>query len=101
MHGTRGIHCNLSSLKDIVCKLRLFMLMFYGEMKKLVQLLCFANVLLSNDKTSSIIIKISSIFDCHFSQVNRKMAIKNSVSNDIYLRSMIVLRFSIATYPVY
>ena len=42
----------------------------------------------------------NSVFDCHLSPVWRQMAIENSVSNDFYLRSSIVLAFSIAAYPV-
>ena len=39
------------------------------------------------------------LLDCHLSPHWRQMAIKNSISNDFYLRSSIVLAFSIAAYP--
>ena len=42
----------------------------------------------------------NSDFDCHLSPDWRQMAIENSVSNYFYLRSSIVLTFSIATYSV-
>ena len=51
------------------------------------------------DKRGSKIDK-NSVFDCHLSPVWRQIAIENSVSNDFYLRSSIVLAFSIAAYPV-
>ena len=38
----------------------------------------------------------NSVFDCHLSPVWRQMAIENSVSNNFYLISSIVLAFSIA-----
>ena len=52
----------------------------------------------------------NSVFDCHLSPDWRQMAIKKSgdkwqsktlFSTIIYLRSSIVLTFSIAAYPVY
>ena len=43
----------------------------------------------------------NSAFDFHLSPVGRQIAIENSVSCDFYLRSLIVLTFSIATYPVW
>ena len=39
-------------------------------------------------------------FKCNLSPVGRQKAIKNSVSNDFDLNSLIALTFSIATYPV-
>ena len=42
-----------------------------------------------------------SVFDCHLSPVRRQMAIENTVSIDFYLRSSLVLAFSIAAYPVW
>ena len=44
---------------------------------------------LSNRRTR---IKVArkSVFECHLPPVGRQMAIKNSVSNDFYLRSSIV-----------
>ena len=51
----------------------------------------------------------NSVFDCHFSQVVRQMAIEKSgdkwqyktlFQTIFYLRSSIVLTFSIAAYPV-
>ena len=42
----------------------------------------------------------NSVFDCHLSHDRRQIAIENSVSNDFYLRSSIILTFSIAAYPV-
>ena len=43
----------------------------------------------------------NSVFDCHLSPVGRQMAIKNTVSiNIFYLHSSIVLAFSIAAYSV-
>ena len=44
----------------------------------------------------------NSLFDCHWSQVGRQMAIKNSVSNNFYLLSPMVhvLTISIAANPV-
>ena len=38
-------------------------------------------------------IAINSVLDCHLSPVGRQMAIENSVSNDFYLRSSIILTF--------
>ena len=43
----------------------------------------------------------NSVFDCHISPGGRQMAIENSVSDYFYLRSSIVLTFSIAAYPVW
>ena len=42
----------------------------------------------------------NSVFDCHLLPVWRQMAIENAVSIVFYLRSSIVLAFSIAAYPV-
>ena len=42
----------------------------------------------------------NSVFDCHLSPVWRQMVIENTVSIDFYLRSKIVLAFSIVAYPV-
>ena len=42
----------------------------------------------------------NSVFDCHLSTVGRQMASENSVSSYFYLRSSIVITFSIAAYPV-
>ena len=50
----------------------------------------------SADETSA----RNNVFDCHLSPVGRKMAIENSVFNNIYLHSSIVLTFSISAYPV-
>ena len=43
----------------------------------------------------------NGVFDYHLSQVGRQMANKNSISSDFYLRSSIVLTFSIAAYPMW
>ena len=56
--------------------------------------------LLTIDERGSKIAR-NSDFDCHLSQVWRRMTIERSVSNDFYLRSSIVLMFSIATYLVW
>ena len=58
-----------------------------------------SKTLLTIDKRGSYIAR-NSVFDCHLSPIGRQMAIENSVSNDFYLRSSIVLTFSIATYLV-
>ena len=58
-----------------------------------------SNTLLAIDERESKIAR-NSVFDCHLSLAWRQMTIENSVSNDFYLRSSIVLTFSIATYPV-
>ena len=42
----------------------------------------------------------NSVFDFHLSPAWRQMAIENTVSIDFYLRSSIVLAFSIVAYPV-
>ena len=42
----------------------------------------------------------NSVSGCHLLPVWRQMAIKNSVSNDFDLRSLIVLAFLIAAYRV-
>ena len=51
------------------------------------------------DKSGSKIDR-NSVFDCHWSPVGRPMAIKNTVPIIFYLRSSIVLVFSIAPYLV-
>ena len=57
-------------------------------------------MLLTIDESGSKLAR-NSVSDCHLSPVGRQMAIKNSVSTDFYLRSSIVLTFSIAAYPVW
>ena len=47
--------------------------------------------LLTIDKPESKIVS-NSVFDCHLSPVRPQMAIKNSVSNDFYLRLLIVFQ---------
>ena len=103
IHGSRGLQCCLSPLKDIVCKLR-----------------CIgANVLWRNDQTISITkknrsfitsdrrqsktfwtidergsqIARNSFFDCHLSLIGQQMAIKNYVSYN--LRSTFVDRINV------
>ena len=110
IHGSRGLHCHLSPLKDIVCKLRWR---------------CY--FLFRNDKTISIIIKYTpltfriggdqkrseqSLNANHksletmyiiaiLSPIGLQTASENNfVSNDFYLRSSIKLTFMIAVYPV-
>ena len=46
-------------------------------------------------------IATTSVFECHLSPVGRLMDIENFVSNFFYLRSSIVLTFSIAAYPAW
>ena len=46
-------------------------------------------------------IATTSVFECHLSPVGRLMDIENFVSNLFYLRSSIVLTFSIAAYPAW
>ena len=58
-----------------------------------------SETLLTIEKNRSKIAR-NSVFNCHLSPVGRQMVIKNSVSNDFYLRSSIVLTFSITAYPV-
>ena len=54
-----------------------------------------------NNRRTRIKIARNNVCDCHLnlSPVGRQMTIANSVSNDSYLRSSIVLTFSIAAYP--
>ena len=42
----------------------------------------------------------NSVSDCHLSRVGRQMLIENSVSDDFYPHSSIVLMFSLAAYPL-
>ena len=58
-----------------------------------------SKTLLAIDERGSNIAR-NSVFDCHLSPIGRQMAIENSVSNDFYLRSSIVLKFSIAAFLV-
>ena len=51
-----------------------------------------SKTLLTIDGSGSKIVS-NSVFDCHFSPVGRQMAIENSISNDFYPRSSIVLTF--------
>ena len=46
-------------------------------------------------------IATTSVFECHLSPVGRLMDIENFVFNFFYLRSSIVLTFSIAAYPAW
>ena len=59
-----------------------------------------SKTLLTIDERGSKIAK-KSVFDCHLSPVGLQMSIENSVSNDFYLRSSILLTFPIAAYPVW
>ena len=55
---------------------------------------------LYNRRTRIILVR-NTVFDCHLLPVGRQMAIENSLSNDFYLRSSIVLTFSFAANPVW
>ena len=106
IHGSRGLRCRLSPLKDIVCKLR-NVLMFYGEINYFsyhkMRFLAYqtgsnrirSEQLMNADHKSPE--TVFSIANC--SQSGDKRQLKTLFLKILDLRSLIALKFSIVAYP--